>query len=109
MLMIKTLYEEFKQNEQSNNDSLMVRLRLKQGMPRMHSVGVYKSNEQGVFDICARTIDGNDVPENYGGPIDGNAIEFRAMGFIRGYCADSGEAYNAFLEKINGKEAETWI
>lgn len=106
MFKIKHSYEEFKKFEQ-DNAALLKEL----GSPfpdAVGNVGMYNSNYNQIFMVIAQTIDGKDVPKDCGGPINGKAIEFFAGGLSRGYCADSEEAYNAFLEKVDGEEAEEW-
>lgn len=108
MFKIKHSYEEFKQNEQECIELLAEDQTLRP--PAIALVGVYASSAFSTLPIIiGRTINGKEVPENYGGPIDGNAIEFHILGFPgRRYCADSEEAYNAFLEKINDEELDNW-
>jgi hypothetical protein len=106
MFKTKHSYEEFKKSEQ-DNAALIKRLRSPTPDP-IGVVGVYNDSNSQIFIVIGQTIDGKDAPEDCSGPIGGKAIEFFACGLSRGYCADTEEAYNAFLEKVDGKEAEDW-
>jgi hypothetical protein len=101
MFEIKKSYEEFKQDDKDRIEKYN-NFEPDWWVSPMAPIGTYKIENQKDFTVVACTIDGKDVPKKFGGPMDGKAIEFFLCCTI-GYCADSEEAYNEFVKKINGK------